>query len=199
MGIMMMVSDQTGHDSRPPEGVVIGWNVLATAKNHEQSHLIRRLKRFGNFRWSPYHGVLLGRVEDCQTFLEQLHRREESESGFLYPLARLVTVGRTFPFTVDTLVPLIKAEVQGYLDRMEFGSFYVRVERRGHKDEVRSREIEEEVADEIFQSLAQRGCAARVDFQDPDVIVAIEIVGDECGIGLITKSLRERYPFLKVP
>jgi tRNA(Ser,Leu) C12 N-acetylase TAN1 len=38
-----------------------------------------------------------------------------------------------------------------------------------------------------------------VDFHDPDIIIAIEIVGDECGIGFITKSLRERYPFVKVP
>jgi len=198
MGIIMVL-DQTGHDSRRPEGVVIGWNVIATAKNHEQSHLIRRLKRFGNFRWSPYHGVLLGCVEDHQRFLEQLHCREESEPGFLYPLARLVPVGRIFPFTLDTLVPLLKAEVQGFLEQMEFDSFYIRVERRGHTNEVRSREIEEEVAGAIFQSLAQRGCAPRVDFRDPDVIVAIEIVGDECGIGLIPKSLRERYPFVKVP
>lgn len=72
------------------------------------------------------------------------------------------------------------------------------MERRGHKDEVRSRAVEEIMADAIVQSMAQRGCTPSVDFQDPDVIITVEIVGDECGIGLITKSLHERYPFVKV-
>jgi tRNA(Ser,Leu) C12 N-acetylase TAN1 len=47
--------------------------------------------------------------------------------------------------------------------------------------------------------LNRLGCAPRVDFKDTDVIIAIEIVGDMCGIDLITKSMRERYPFVRVP
>jgi hypothetical protein len=60
------------------------------------------------------------------------------------------------------------------------------------------RQQEEIVADAIVQSMVQRGCTPSVDFQDPDVIITVELVGDECGIGLMTKSLRERYPFVKV-
>jgi len=33
----------------------------------------------------------------------------------------------------------------------------------------------------------------------PDVIVAVELIGDECGVGLITRPMRERFPFVKVP
>ena len=57
---------------------------------------------------------------------------------------------------------------------------------------------EEIVADAIVQSMVQRGCAPTADFQDPGVIITVELVGDECGTGLMTKSLRERYPFVKV-
>jgi len=35
---------------------VIGWNVLATAKEHQQRQLAGRLRRLGDFRWSPYLG-----------------------------------------------------------------------------------------------------------------------------------------------
>jgi hypothetical protein len=27
----------------------------------------------------------------------------------------------------------------------------------------------------------------------------VEIIGDECGIGLITRAMRQRFPFVKVP
>lgn len=178
---------------------VAAWNVLATAKNLEQRHLARRLKRFGDFRWTPYLGLLIGRVEDHQAFFDQLRRCEENEPGFLFPLARIVPLDRTFIFTTDTLVPLLKSKMLGYADQIGSGSFHVRVERRGHKNEIHSRQIEQAVAGALIESLSKRGHTPHVDFHDPDIIIAIEIVGDECGIGFITKLLRERYPFVKVP
>lgn len=63
---------------------------------------------------------------------------------------------------------------------------------------MRSRAVEEIVADAIVQSMAQRGWTPSVDFQEPDVIITVENVGDECGIGLITKGLRERHACVKV-
>jgi len=178
---------------------VATWNVLATAKNLEQRHLARRLKRFGDFRWAPYLGLLIGRVEDHQAFFDQLRRCEENEPGFLFPLARLVPLDRTFIFTTDTLVPLLTSEVLGYAEQIGSGSFHVRVERRGHKDEIHSRQVEQALAEALIEALSKRGHTPHVDFHDPDVIIAIEIVGNECGVGFITKSLRERYPFVKVP
>lgn len=177
----------------------MGWNVLATAKNHQQGHLARRLKRLGDFRWSPYLGVLIGRVEDHQAFFEQLLRSEEIEPGFLLPLARVVPLDKTLTIDTTSLIPTLKAEVLAYVDRIGSGSFYVRVERRGHKGEIHSQQIEQELDHAVIELLTQRGCTPRIDFQNPDVIIAIEIVGDECGIGKITKSERERYPFIKVP
>lgn len=174
------------------------WNVLVTAKNLEQRHLARRLKRFGDFRWAPYLGLLIGRVEDHEAFLDQLRRCEEEKPGFLFPLARLIPIDRTFVFTTDTLTPLLKEEVPGCADRIGSGSFYVRVERRGHKDEIHSRPIEQEFAAALVDELHRQGKMPRVDFKDPDVIVAVEIVGNECGIGVIPRSLRVRYPFIKV-
>jgi len=195
----MMATDDTASESRSNQTAVMHWNVLATAKNHEQVHLARRLKRFGDFRWAPYLGLLIGRVEDHQAFFEQLRRGEENKPGFLFPLARIVPLDHTFIFTTDTLVPLLKTEVLTHADQIGSGSFHIRVERRGHKDEIHSRQIEQALADALIESLSGRGHAPHVDFHDPDVIIAIEIVGDECGVGFITKALRERCPFIKVP
>ncbi|MGQ0694482.1 MAG: THUMP domain-containing protein [Nitrospiraceae bacterium] len=195
----MTTIEDMARESRSNQQVVMGWNVLATAKNHEQGHLARLFKRFGDFGWAPYLGVLLGRVEDHQAFFEQLRRGEESAPGFLRPLARLVPLDRTFLFTTDTLIPLLKEELVGHIDQIGSGSFHVRLERRGHKGVIHSQQIEQELARIVADVQAQRGHFHRVDFKDPDVIIAIEIVGNECGVGLITRQLRERYPFVKVP
>ena len=125
---------------------MVVWNVLATAKNLEHRHLARRLKRLSDFRWAPYLGLLIGQVEDQQVFFDQLRRCEEEKPGFLFPLAGLVPLDRTFILMTNTLVPLLKAEVLGFADRIGSGSFYVRVERRGRKDEIHSRSIEQKLA-----------------------------------------------------
>ena len=195
----LMTQDQSVSESGFQHRLTMPWNVLATARNHAHGRLARRLKRFGDFRWAPYLGVLIGRVEDHEAFFDQLRLAGEVKPGFLLPLARLVPLERTFVFTTDTLIPLLKAELLTSADQIGSGSFYVRIERRGHKGEIHSRQIEQELAHALIASLEERGCTPHVDFHDPDVIIAIEIIGDECGVGFITKSLRARYPFVKVP
>ena len=91
----MMMQDEAVHETDSGRRATMGWNVLATAKDHEQRHLARRLKRLGVFRWSPYLGVLIGQVEDHQAFFDQLRRNEEIEPGFLLPLARVVPLDKT--------------------------------------------------------------------------------------------------------
>jgi len=89
------MQDKAAHETGSGRTATMGWNVLATAKDHEQSHLAKRLKRLGDFRWSPYLGVLIGRVEDHQAFFDQLRRNEEVEPGYLLPLARVVPLEKT--------------------------------------------------------------------------------------------------------
>lgn len=175
------------------------WNVLATAKDKEQRHLARRLGRFGDFRWTQFRGVLVGRVEDQQAFFEQLRRCEENEPGFLRPLAKMVPIDRLFTFTVENLPVVLKQMMGDYADVIASGTFYVRVERRGHAGAFHSRELEQELDRAIVESLTVRGEAPVVSFDNPDVILAVETVGNECGVGALTRALRSRFPFIRVP
>jgi hypothetical protein len=65
-------------------------------KDHEQRPLARCVKRLGDFWWTPFLGLLVGRVEYHDAFYEQLRRSEEERPGFLRPLARLIPIDRTF-------------------------------------------------------------------------------------------------------
>lgn len=175
------------------------WNVVITAKDHQQRHLARLVKRLGDFWWTPFLGVLVGRVEDHEAFCEQLRLGEELKPGFLRPVARVVPMDRTFPFRVDSLAAQLAAAVAEYADRIEGGSFYVRVERRGHAGAVHSQSLEQELDGTLMARLREQGAEARIDFKNPDAVVAVELIGDECGVGLITRAMRERFPFVRVP
>ena len=178
---------------------VRAWNVVVTARDHEQRHLARLVRTLGDFWWTPFLGVLVGRVEDHEAFCDQLRRNEENRPGFLHPLARLVPVDRTFAVRVEGLADQLKQAVAAYADRIDDGSFYVRVERRGHAGEIHSQALEQELDRALTGHLHERRAAPRIDFKNPDVIVVVELIGNEGGIGLITRGMRDRYPFVKVP
>lgn len=181
------------------EAVSEPWNVLATAREREQRHLAKLLKRFGDFRWTKFLGVLVGRVADHEAFFAQLARQEEDEPGFLRPLAKLVPIERTFAFTAETLPALLKEAVLGYAGRIGGGSFYVRIERRGLAGAIHSQQLEQELDRALCEVLRAGGEAPSVTFTDPDYIVAVETIGEEGGIGLLPRALRARYPFVRVP
>jgi pyruvate/2-oxoglutarate/acetoin dehydrogenase E1 component len=46
--------------------------------------------------------------------------------------------------------------------------------------------------------LEARGETPLVAFDDADVVVVVELVGDVGGIALVTRELRQRYPFVRV-
>ena len=175
------------------------WNVVVTAKDHEQRHLAGLVKRLGDFWWTPFLGLLVGRVEDHEAFCEQLRRGEEERPGLLRPLARLIPIDRTFTFRVDQLSARLDRAVLAYADRIDSGSFYVRIERRGHAGDIRSQLLEQQLGRTLLAHLREQGATPRIDFKDPDVILTVELIEDECGVGLITRTMRERFPFVKVP
>jgi tRNA(Ser,Leu) C12 N-acetylase TAN1 len=175
------------------------WNVVVTAKDHEQRHLAKLVKRLGDFWWTPFIGLLVGRVEDHEAFCEQLRRNEGERPGFLRPLARLIPIDRTFSFQVENLPAQLDRAVLAYADRIDSGSFYVRIERRGHAGDIHSQPLEQELGHTLLAHLREQGAAPLIDFKDPGAIVAVELIGDECGVGLITRTMRERFPFMKMP
>ena len=128
-----------------------------------------------------------------------MRRSEEDQPGFLHPLVRLAPIDRTFTFQIETLPAQLRQAVLAYADRVDSGSFYVRIERRGHAGDLHSQPWEQELDRTLIEHVQAQGSAPRIDFKDPDAIVAVEQIGDECGIGLVTRSMRERFPFVKVP
>lgn len=113
-------------------------------------------------------------------------------------IARVILVQRTFTFTPESLADKIKDAVAPFVDLMRSGTFYVRFERRGLAGRNPTQEIERAVADHLFTLAQAHGTHLETDFEDSDRVVAAETIGDQCGVGLITRELSSRYPFVQV-
>ena len=175
------------------------WNVIVTALPGvaREFALLKELNHYGEFHPTQFKDVCVGRVADMGEFLEAMRLALEAEVAWVGDLARVIPVERTFRFTPDTLVEQLKAAVAPFVQRMDSGTCYVRLERRGLAGEVMSQEVEREVADHLFTLAEQEGKALRASFEDPDYIVAAETLGNECGVTLIDRGLRQRYPFVQ--
>jgi len=175
------------------------WNILVTVlrgAGHER-HVLRELKFLGEFHGTEFRDVCIGWVEDAAGFLETLLYAVEAGEPWTRDLARVIPIELTFHFTPETLVAELQQAVSPLIQRMDNGSVYVRLERRGLAGELMSHEVERDVADHLFALAQAQGKEMHTKFQDPDYIVLAETLGHECGVALITREQRQRSPFVQ--
>lgn len=84
------------------------------------------------------------------------------------------------------------------LRRLAQHRFHVRIARRGHKRVIDIMRSEQALGDYLGSELESRDLYAGVDFRDPDVVLVVELIGDRGGIGLVTRELHERFPFVHI-
>lgn len=183
------------------------WNVLVTLRTREKDSQRRRetrivakhLMQLGDFQWTPFLGVLIGRVQDHEAFFQQLVLWEEDEPALWESLARVIPIDRTFELRVETFSDQLQTAILPYAERLDNGSFYVRVERRGHAGEIYSQTIEQAMDQFLIQQCKAKEQYPTVKFNDPDLIIVVETLENLCGVGSIPRALRVRYPFIRVP
>ena len=175
------------------------FNLVATlADGGRFPALLRELAAFGEFHKTEFFGVVLGQVAEPLELFEAIGAaRDESPQAFA-DLGRLIPVSEVFHFTVDSLVEEASRAIRPHLAQFAGKSFYVRLERRGFKGKIISPEAERQLDAVILEASAASGQPARVDFTDPDLIVALETFGGRAGIGWLGRELRARFPFVRV-
>lgn len=174
------------------------WNILATANRRQERYLLRLLSRYGEFKGSGYRDVLIGKVENVDTFLEILKTLRQEKPEKVRSLSQIVPIERTFQFELSDFREKLREAISPYIELIEHSSFYVRVERRGHKGEISSLEVEQEMDTFILEVLKNTGKLAQVSFKDPEKIIIVETIENRAGVGLITKEMKEKYPFIKI-
>ncbi len=175
------------------------WNVLVTCTMGCRLHVAKVLRNFGHIKATGYRNVLLGQVESIGDFLDSVKAltAEQPETGRM--LGRIIPFDKVFHFTdPKELVTRLTDAVTDYIPRLPGKKFYVRMERRGFRGKISSPEVERAVDDFILETVRETGGEAKVDFEDPDVIIAVEMVSNIVGVSYLTRDLREQYPFVRV-
>ncbi len=180
-------------------GAPMEWNVLATALIRKERYLLRFLRAYGEFKGSGFRDVIIGRVDKVEVFLDALECMRREHPGRLWHLSQIVPVEKTFQFGLSDFREKLREAVIPYAEQLEDGcKFYVRVKRRGHKGELSSLVIETEISALLLDAIERAGKHAQVRFEDPDKFIIVETLGNRAGVGLITREMRGRYPFIKV-
>lgn len=153
---------------------------------------MKELKRYGTFERSGFKDVLLGKVDNFETFCELLKRSSPFSLGRVVPINKEIT-----NLSVENIREVLCTAVKEYATSISKGSsFAVRVKRRGALDFHQS-ELEKELGSCLWIVLEERGITPKVDLRDPDVLINVEFLGSRCYIGIITRSMRKKYPFVK--
>lgn len=176
------------------------WNILATAVPEPGSMhaLLGALNSYGEFHATPFKYVCTGWVEDHARFLAALLEASHAGKPWIAHLGRIVPVSRVFSATSETFLGQLKGAATALIENIGSGTCFVRVERRGMPEAAHSPEIEHALADHVFALVEARGGSLRTSFADPDFIVVAETLDTECGVGLITRDMRSRFPFVRV-
>lgn len=183
----------------------MAWNLVVTAFRHEARHAKSQLKELAGVELRPtqFRDVLVGQAGDSRKLFEALGavggKAVPGAPVFVPAFSRLVPLEESsFPFKPDSLMEELMPRIEKYASSIPQGASYaVRVERRGFKGVLSSHDMEKTLAEAIWRALEKAGKKPKVDLGDPDCTVVVEIVGSECGVGLITKELRRSFKFVR--
>ncbi len=169
--------------------------VVLTSHRYGEKELLKQLKELGDFYRTEFRDVIRGRVENIEAFLQELEKRN------IFTLSRAFPIEKSFTFSPRMVIEEFCEAVKPLLEKIRKGeSFSVIVERRGLKGAFSSQEVAKQVGTFISKALEERdGEKPKVNLRDPDKAVIFETLGRWCGVGIISKEMREKYFCLKLP
>lgn len=174
------------------------WNVVATSMGGHRGALLHSIRDLGDFEVCPHSNVLLGWSEDTDDLLERLRDRMQEDSALASSLGRLVPSEITVPFDANEPEVSTRSAVAMIARRIGGNSYHVRVDARGWGRQLHVHDLEVRLGKVAWDEIARQGFEPQVSFEDPELVIMVEIVGDTAGISLIDRNQRMRFPFMKV-
>lgn len=178
-------------------GRVREWNVVVTVDGPHYAEVKRALRDIGRVGKTEFYNVLVLRVEDPLAALDQLQawRAETPEAGewvaHFIPLTQLFNFHSPEAFEAGVL-----AAAQELAPALAGKTFHVRGHRRGVRHRGGARQEEAFVGSALVDALEAAGTPGRIRFDDPDAVVAVEVVGQRAGLSVWTREAIHRYPEL---
>jgi tRNA(Ser,Leu) C12 N-acetylase TAN1 len=174
-----------------------GWNVVATIHDGGFRRACRLLSLEGELSRTEFYNVVVMKVPDVDRFLDWLEKLWSESRSAAAVVAHVRPARQTFHFqTPEEFEAKARELVFGLAEKLNGLSFHVRIHLRGFKGPLSTKEEERMLADAVLARLSASGGSARIAFDDPDAVVAVDTVGDRAGLSLWTRDQIRRYPFL---
>lgn len=175
------------------------WNVVVTLRGGDFAKTCETLAELGTVQRTDYYNVLAIRVEDVAAFPDAMQALAKLNPALGDIVARAVPSTHVYAFqSPEELEAKAKEVVAQWLPELADRSFHVRMHRRGFKGRISSQHEEQFLDEFILRSLDEHGTPGRITFDDPDIIIDLETIGQRAGLSLWTRAQRLRYPLLKL-
>lgn len=175
------------------------WNVVVTVQESRFKDAVPLLWKYGRVEKTSYFNVVTMQVEDTAAFLEAFRQGVEQDPDALLSIGRIVPCTHGFLFqSVEDFETKAQDAARAFLGYWADHCFCVRMHRRGFQRTMSSQEEAANLGEFLKRELLRRGTPARVTFEDPDMILAVEAIGQRAGMSLWSREQRARYPFLKL-
>lgn len=172
--------------------------VVATAFPEAYNRARDLLAQFGQVSRTDYYNVLVVVPDDPELFLERLAAMVDNVPDVMNVLSRVMPCTDTFLFADPSEFERVATDiVLGWTPRLCGKSFHVRMHRRGFKGRLSSQDEERVLDQAVLSATAGEGEAARIEFEDPDLVIDVETVGNRALLSIWSREDLRRYPFLK--
>ncbi len=175
------------------------WNVVVTVYERHYQLAYQLLAGFGSVAATDYFNVLAMQVDDPLGFLSDVAAATERDAALRESLSRVMPVTTSFAFQSPQEFEQRACQAAAlWLPNLAGQTFHVRMHRRGFKGRLCSQEEELFLDHFLIGSLQQQGTDARLGFDNPDFILALETLGQQAGMSLWSREQIVRYPLLKL-
>ncbi|MBJ6726242.1 THUMP domain-containing protein [Geomesophilobacter sediminis] len=173
------------------------WNVVVTVYDGGYHPARRFLRRFGPVEQTEYFNILLMRVPHPRQLLELLLEEGERDPHGFAALARVMPIDAAFSFmSAAEFEETAKEVVAPWVPRLCGKRFHVRMHRRGFKGRMSSLDEERFLDTWLLEATEAAGDPARMAFEDPDLIIAVETMGPRAGVSIWSDEELKRFKLL---
>ena len=179
-------------------GLVKDWNVIVSVYQGGYRRALRALTAFGRVERSPYHNVLVMRVEDPIALLTSVERRTEESPPLYDAISRIAPAIRTFEFhTAQEFKERVTPILLEWAPRLTGQAFHVRLHRRGARHDLSTQDLERFLDDALLDATSAAGMTGKISFTDPDAVIAIDTIDDRAGMALWMRDDLARHRLVR--
>lgn len=174
------------------------WNLVITVFQDGFRRVLRALRALGLIERSPYHNVLVMKVDDPVALLAVIESKTEQDTALYDSISRVAPATRNFDFqSAEEFLTCAKFVLTEWSAALVGRTFHVRLHRRGTKHDLGTQDTERALDNVILEATQKAGMPAKVSFADPDAVVAVDTIDDRAGLSLWTREDLVRHRLLR--